>query len=86
MYCFAILGEWCWATVEAAYVGAAAGARREAALHVFLALADAAPHERAPPPLANMLQHAVHQADTALDRRTLNTALDCLGTCRPRYE
>lgn len=79
MYCYAIVGEWCWSRVEAAYVGAATDARREAALHVFCALADAAPHERAPAALSAMLRHAVSQATSATHARTLNTALDALG-------
>lgn len=83
MYCFAIVGEWCWARVEAAYTGAATDARREAALHVFCALADAAPHERVPPALAALLRHAVAQAEAAPHARTLRTALDALGQCPP---
>ncbi|XP_049866175.1 importin-13 [Pectinophora gossypiella] len=80
MYCYGILGEWCWATVEAAYSSATTETRREAALHVFLALADSAPHQRAPAPLTAMLLHAVQAAHDAQDKRTLNTALDCLGS------
>ncbi|KAJ2939643.1 hypothetical protein O0L34_g14363 [Tuta absoluta] len=79
MYCYGMLGDWCWSTVEAAFAAADTEVRREAALHIFLALADAAPHERAPEPLVAMLQHAVALASDASDKRTLNTALDCLG-------
>ncbi|KAI5630766.1 importin-13 [Phthorimaea operculella] len=79
MYCYGMLGDWCWSTVEAAFTAADTEVRREAALHIFLALADAAPHKRAPEPLVAMLQHAVTLAREASDKRTLNTALDCLG-------
>ncbi|KAI8428800.1 hypothetical protein MSG28_007472 [Choristoneura fumiferana] len=80
VYCVLILGDWCWTTVEAAFNAADSEVRREAALHVFVALADSAPHRRAPDSLANMLTHAVHIADTSNDKRMLNTALDCLGS------
>ncbi|XP_004926531.3 importin-13 [Bombyx mori] len=79
MYCFAILGDWCWSTVESAFNSAETDSRREAALHIFLSLADAAPYERAPDALFNMLEHAVNIANTSTDNRMLNTALDCLG-------
>ncbi|CAH0727885.1 unnamed protein product, partial [Brenthis ino] len=80
MYCFIILGDGCWGLVENAYTTAKSAAQREAALHVFLALADAATQARAPPALAALLQHALHAAaDPAEDVRVLHTALDCLG-------
>ncbi|XP_046960638.1 importin-13 [Vanessa cardui] len=79
MYCFIVLGEASWALVEGAYACADTAARREAALHVFLALADAAPHAHAPPALAALLQHALRLAAAARDPDTLTTALDCLG-------
>ncbi|CAH0407640.1 unnamed protein product [Chilo suppressalis] len=81
MYCFGVLGEWCWSRVAAAYEGARDNEpRREAALHVFLSLADAAPHQRAPAGLLPLLQHAVAATHAARSLRTLNTALDCLGS------
>ncbi|XP_052752608.1 importin-13 [Galleria mellonella] len=80
MYCFGILGEWCWTTVEAAYSAASTDARREAALHVFVALADAAPPQRAPDALAALLQRAVGVAGApSPSSALLATALDCLG-------
>lgn len=80
MYCFIILGDGCWGLVENAYTTAESAAQREAALHVFLALADAATQARAPPALAALLQHALRAAaDPAEDVRVLHTALDCLG-------
>lgn len=79
MYCFAVLGDWCWTTVESAFNSAASESRREAALHIFLALSDVAPQHRMPQPLVNMLQHAVDIANVSNDKRMLNTALDCLG-------
>ncbi|KAM3962967.1 LOW QUALITY PROTEIN: importin-13-like protein cdm [Aphomia sociella] len=87
MYCFGILGDWCWSTVEAAYSAADTEVRREAALHVFLALADAAPPQRAPDALVRLLQRAVEVAAAATDPAAaagprdalLSTALDCLG-------
>lgn len=80
-----ILGDWCWTTVEAAFNAADSEVRREAALHVFVALADSAPHRRAPDSLANMLTHAVHIVDNSNDKRMLNTALDCLGKVRAGF-
>ncbi|XP_050342429.1 importin-13 isoform X2 [Nymphalis io] len=79
MYCFMVLGEASWALVESAVACADTAARREAALHVFLALADAAPPAAAPPALAALLQHALRQAAAAPDTDSLTTALDCLG-------
>ncbi|XP_045765024.1 importin-13 isoform X1 [Maniola jurtina] len=81
MYCFSILGESCWSIVESAFTAAESALQREAALHVFLALADAAPPNRAPPALAALLHHALElAADPARhDTRVLHTALDCLG-------
>ncbi|XP_063379356.1 importin-13 isoform X1 [Cydia fagiglandana] len=79
MYCVGILGDWCWTTVEAAWDAADTPLRKEAALHVFLALADSAPHRRAPEPIHNMLGHAVEAARTE-NGRMLDTALDCLGS------
>lgn len=82
MYCFSVLGGACWTLVERACAEAESAARREAALHVFLALADAAPYERAPPPLLALLQHALRAAAQPADAEPalLHTALDCLGT------
>lgn len=83
MYCFSVLGGACWALVERACAEAESAARREAALHVFLALADAAPYERAPPPLLALLQHALRaaaQPGAEAEPALLHTALDCLGT------
>ncbi|XP_047020065.1 importin-13 [Helicoverpa zea] len=79
MYCYGVLGEWCWTTVEAAYSAATNESGREAALHVFAALADAAPAQRAPPPLVALIHHALNVAHTSTNKRMLNTALDCLG-------
>ncbi|KAJ0180029.1 hypothetical protein K1T71_004620 [Dendrolimus kikuchii] len=79
MYCFGILGDWCWTTVENAYNAATTESKREAALHVFLSLSDAAPQQRAPQPLLNMLQHAVNIANVSQEKWMLHTALDCLG-------
>ncbi|KAJ8732601.1 hypothetical protein PYW07_015200 [Mythimna separata] len=79
MYCYGILGEWCWTTVEAAYSAAGTESAREAALHVFAALADAAPAQRAPPALLALIHHALNVAHTSTNKRMLNTALDCLG-------
>lgn len=79
MYCCGILGDWCWTTVESAFDASDTDVRREAALHIFLALADAAPHQRAPEPLVRMLRHAVDIANTSNSKRLLHTALDCLG-------
>lgn len=81
MYCYGILGEECWAAVESAHNAASEGsAVREAALHVFCALADAAPAQRAPTALLSLLEHARHEAHTSHNKRMLNTALDCLGS------
>ncbi|KAL0892361.1 hypothetical protein ABMA27_015496 [Loxostege sticticalis] len=80
MYCFGILGDWCWSRVETALTSSESETRREAALHVFVSLADAAPHQRAPPGLLALLQHAVQLAHTARCTHTLHTALDCLGS------
>ncbi|CAG9785207.1 unnamed protein product [Diatraea saccharalis] len=80
MYCFGVLGEWCWSRVEAAFDACDSEARREAALHVFLSLADAAPHQRVPAGLLPLMHHAVAITHTARSLRTLNTALDCLGS------
>ncbi|XP_026729425.1 importin-13 [Trichoplusia ni] len=79
MYCYGILGEWCWTTVEAAFSAATTECGREAALHVFAALADAAPAQRDPPALLSLLQHALTVAHSSTNKRMLNTALDCLG-------
>ncbi|XP_030026704.2 importin-13 [Manduca sexta] len=79
MYCFAVVGEWCWSSVEATLQGATSETRREAVLHVTAALADAAPHEHAPRPLLALLDHAVATVHSADSARILNTALDCLG-------
>ncbi|XP_028161077.1 importin-13 isoform X3 [Ostrinia furnacalis] len=80
MYCFGILGDWCWSRVEAALTSSETEARREAALHVFVSLADAAPRQRAPAGLLALLQQAVQAAHTARSTQTLHTALDCLGS------
>ncbi|CAH2266921.1 jg8826 [Pararge aegeria aegeria] len=81
MYCFGIVGEWCWTYVESAFTAAESALQRESALHVFLALADAAPSNRAPPAIVALLHHALELvADTEnQDTRVLHTALDCLG-------
>ncbi|XP_050557334.1 importin-13 isoform X1 [Spodoptera frugiperda] len=79
MYCYGVLGEWCWSIVERSYSGAGSEAAREAALHVFAALADAAPAQRAPPALLQLLHHALHAAHSATAKPMLSTALDCLG-------
>ncbi|CAG9560300.1 unnamed protein product [Danaus chrysippus] len=81
MYCYSILGENCWSLVESAFTGAESARQREAALHVFAALADAAPAGRAPTALPALLQHALRLAadPTNNDTRLLHTALDCLG-------
>lgn len=79
MYCYGVLGEWCWSIVERSYSGAGSSAGREAALHVFAALADAAPAQRAPPALLQLLHHALHAAHSATAKPMLSTALDCLG-------
>ncbi|CAH2107560.1 unnamed protein product [Euphydryas editha] len=81
MYCYSVLGEASWSLAERAHSAAASAAQREAALHVFLALADAAPYERAPAPLVAQLQHALRVAaqPDAPDLALLHTALDCLG-------
>ncbi|KAL4708363.1 hypothetical protein ACJJTC_019599 [Scirpophaga incertulas] len=87
MYCYGILGEWCWSRVAeaaaAAGTDAAGEGAREAALHVFAAMADAAPM-RAPAGLLPLLNHAVLAAHHAAAPRTLGTALDCLGERRCR--
>ncbi|KAH9641376.1 hypothetical protein HF086_012663 [Spodoptera exigua] len=81
MYCFGVLGEWCWSIVERSYSGAgeAEAGAREAALHVFAALADAAPAQRLPPALLRLLHHALRAAHSDTSRPMLSTALDCLG-------
>ncbi|CAG5035822.1 unnamed protein product [Parnassius apollo] len=78
MYCYSILGELCWDTVEEACSSSRSEERVEAALHVFAALADAAPAQRAPAALAALLRRAV-RATAARSKRLLCTALDCLG-------
>ncbi|XP_075970336.1 importin-13-like protein cdm [Anticarsia gemmatalis] len=80
MYCYGVLGGGVWGAVLAAHGAAGAGAGREAALHVFCALADAAPAGLAPPPLLQLLDHARAEAHASTDKRMLNTALDCLGS------
>ncbi|XP_045493442.1 importin-13 [Colias croceus] len=80
MYCYAVLGEWCWEVVERAFTGAHSEGRREAVLHAFAALADVARHGDAPASLPAMLRHAVHLVGDTTDQRTLDTALDCIGT------
>lgn len=82
MYCYGVLGDWCWSVVGQVWQSATTEARREAALHVFLALGDAAPLERAPEPLRDMLRYAVHAATVSTNQRLLNTALECLGKLR----
>ncbi|XP_022816371.1 importin-13 [Spodoptera litura] len=79
MYCYGVLGEWCWSIVRCSYEGAEGEAAREAALHVFAALADAAPAHCVKPALLQLLQHALHAAHTATAKPLLSTALDCLG-------
>ncbi|XP_023951807.1 importin-13 isoform X2 [Bicyclus anynana] len=81
MYCFSVLGESSWSYVENAYNAAESDLQRESALHVFLALADAAPPDRTVPALAELLMHALDLAadPSNLDTRVLHTALDCLG-------
>ncbi|XP_068630418.1 importin-13 [Battus philenor] len=79
MYCYSVLGECCWDTVENAFATDAGEERQEAALHVFAALADAAPPQRTTRSLCALLRHAVRAANTARTKRLLNTALDCLG-------
>ncbi|XP_053603159.1 importin-13 isoform X2 [Plodia interpunctella] len=82
MYCYSVLGEWCWSVVEAAYNSAETDIRREAALHVFLALADA---QQPQPPAAvlSLLRCAEHVARTAPASPLLSVALDCLGGYAP---
>ncbi|XP_038210801.1 importin-13 [Zerene cesonia] len=80
MYCYAVVGEWCWVVVERAFTGAHTEPRREAVLHAFAALADVARHGVVPASLPAMLRHAVQLVADTADRRTLDTALDCIGT------
>ncbi|XP_041976423.1 importin-13 [Aricia agestis] len=81
MYCFSILGDRCWEVTAGAYTAANTEASREAALHVFASLADAAPHGRYPPPLPALLQHSLRVAATPqANPRALPTALECLGS------
>ncbi|CAB3243920.1 unnamed protein product [Arctia plantaginis] len=80
MYCYGILGGQCWTCVEGAYAAAADECGREAALHVFCALADVAPAQHAPAALLALLQRALHEAHSSHNKRMLNTALDCLGS------
>lgn len=79
MYCYSILGDWCLSIVEAAWREASTEARREAALHVFLALGDTVSQHKTPEHVATMLGHAIDAAATSSDSRLLNTALECLG-------
>lgn len=81
LYSVNVLREECWSIVLSALSGAQTESAREAALHVFGALADAARPAAA---------HSAHQAllDAALAvcadhtkhaTPTVTTALDCLG-------
>ncbi|KAG7299544.1 hypothetical protein JYU34_016505 [Plutella xylostella] len=78
MYCFGVLGDYSFTIIEAAWREATTDCRREACLHILLALGDTTPQSKAPGDLIVMLEHAVNTAASCEDKELCNTALHCL--------
>lgn len=79
MYCFGVLADISWNIINAAWSSATTDAKREAVLHVFLAMADAETPQPSPILIRDMLTNAIQTANTTNNARLLNTSLECLG-------
>ncbi|XP_022118920.2 importin-13 [Pieris rapae] len=80
MYCFMVIGDMTWDIVATVMETAQKESRREAALHVLSSLADVAQNDKAPAALPGLLRRALQVVVETQDKRTLETALECIGT------